>query len=67
MFCGLRRTRQQSVWVSGLQTLWGNLYMLHWLLVISTMTLRLSVRPKQLRWVKTIHLGSEEDLRVDLP
>jgi 1,2-diacylglycerol 3-beta-glucosyltransferase len=41
--------------------------MLHWLLVISTMTLRLSVRPKQLRWVKTIHLGSEEDLRVDLP
>lgn len=66
MFCGLRRTRQQSVWVCGLQTLWGNLYMLHWLLVIATMTIRLSVRPKRLRWVKTTHLGREEDLRVDV-
>ncbi|MBD2105449.1 glycosyltransferase family 2 protein [Nodosilinea sp. FACHB-13] len=67
MFCGLRRIRQQPIWVSGLQTLWGNLYMLHWLLVIATMTMRLSVRPKRLRWVKTIHLGSEDDLQVDLP
>jgi 1,2-diacylglycerol 3-beta-glucosyltransferase len=66
MFCGLQRTRQQPVWVSGLQTLWGNLYMLHWLLVISTMTLRLAVRPKRLRWVKTTHLGSDEDIQVDL-
>ncbi|WOD40953.1 glycosyltransferase family 2 protein [Nodosilinea sp. E11] len=67
MFCGLRRTRPQPVWVSGLQTLWGNFYMLHWLLVIATMAMRLSVRPKRLRWVKTVHLGSEEDLRVDMP
>ncbi|MBW4484623.1 MAG: glycosyltransferase family 2 protein [Tildeniella torsiva UHER 1998/13D] len=67
MFCGLRRTRQQSAWVSGVQTLWGNLYMLHWLVVIATMAMRLSVRPKRLRWVKTIHLGSEDDLRIDLP
>ena len=67
MFCGLRRTRQQPLWVSGLQTLWGNLYMLHWLLVISTMAMRLSVRPKRLRWVKTTHLGGEDDLQVDLP
>ncbi len=67
MFCGLRRTRPQAVWVSGLQTLWGNLYMLHWLLVIATMTMRLAVRPKRLRWVKTTHLGSNEDLQVDLP
>jgi 1,2-diacylglycerol 3-beta-glucosyltransferase len=66
MFCGLRRTRQQPLWVCGLQTLWGNLYMLHWLLVIATMAMRLSVRPKRLRWVKTTHLGSEEDLRVDV-
>lgn len=67
MFCGLRRTRQQSVWVSGVQTLWGSLYMLHWLMVIATMAMRLSVRPKRLRWVKTIHLGSEDDLQIDLP
>jgi 1,2-diacylglycerol 3-beta-glucosyltransferase len=66
MFCGLRRTQRQLPWVNGLQTIWGNLYMLHWLLVISTMTLRLSVRPKRLRWVKTTHLGGEDELRVDL-
>jgi 1,2-diacylglycerol 3-beta-glucosyltransferase len=66
MFCGLRRTRQQSVAVSALQTLWGNLYMLHWLLVISTMTMRLAVRPKRLRWVKTAHLGSDEEFQPDL-
>ncbi|MGB3201009.1 MAG: glycosyltransferase family 2 protein [Nodosilinea sp.] len=66
MFCGLRRTRQQSVWVSGVQTLWGNFYMLHWLLVIATMTMRLAVRPKRLRWVKTTHLGGEDDIQIDL-
>ncbi|MBE9139647.1 glycosyltransferase family 2 protein [Nodosilinea sp. LEGE 07088] len=66
MFCGLRRTRPRSIWASGVQTLWGNLYMLHWLLVIATMAMRLAVRPKRLRWVKTTHLGSEEDLQADL-
>ncbi|HIK44753.1 MAG TPA: glycosyltransferase family 2 protein [Leptolyngbyaceae cyanobacterium M65_K2018_010] len=66
MFQGLRRTQRRSVAVNGLETLWGNLYMLHWLLVIATMTLRLSVFPKRLRWVKTTHLGAEDELRVDL-
>lgn len=61
MFCGLRRTQSQSIWANSLQTLWGNLYMLHWLLVIASMTLRVSVRPKQLRWVKTTHLGEKEE------
>ncbi|MEB3291034.1 MAG: glycosyltransferase family 2 protein [Leptolyngbya sp.] len=65
MYCGLRRTQRQPHWASALLTLWGNLYMLHWLLVISTMALRLSVRPKRLRWVKTSHQGSEEELQVD--
>lgn len=67
MYQGLRRTQPQSIWVHGLQTLWGNLYMLHWVLVISTMTLRLAVRPKRLRWVKTTHLGGEDDLQVHTP
>ncbi|MFM7324081.1 MAG: glycosyltransferase family 2 protein, partial [Nodosilinea sp.] len=67
MYQGLRRTQLQSIWVNGLQTLWGNLYMLHWVLVISTMTLRLAVRPKRLRWVKTTHLGGEDDLQVHTP
>jgi 1,2-diacylglycerol 3-beta-glucosyltransferase len=66
MFCGLKRTQRQSVWVNSLQTVWGNVYMLHWLLVIATMTIRLSVRPKRLRWVKTTHLGEEDELQADL-
>lgn len=66
MFCGLRRTRPQSLGTTVLQTLWGNLYMLHWLLVISTMTLRLAIRPKRLRWVKTTHIGGEDELQADL-
>mgnify|MGYP006283057689 FL=1 len=66
MFRGIRRTRQQGIWVTGLQTLWGNLYMLHWLLVIATVTLRLSLRPKRLRWVKTTHVGGEDEFQVDL-
>jgi 1,2-diacylglycerol 3-beta-glucosyltransferase len=66
MFCGLRRIRQQPVWVTGLQTIWGNLYMLHWLLVIATVACRVSVRPKRLRWVKTTHVGSEDELQMDL-
>jgi 1,2-diacylglycerol 3-beta-glucosyltransferase len=66
MFRGIQRTRQQAIWVTGIQTLWGNLYMLHWLLVIATMTFRLSVRPKRLRWVKTTHVGGEDEFQVDL-
>ncbi len=66
MFCGLRRTRPQALWATGLQTLWGNIYMLHWLLVIATMTLRLSVRPKRLRWVKTTHVGGEDEFQADM-
>lgn len=65
MYCGLRRTQRQPHWASALLTVWGNLYMLHWLLVISTMALRLSVRPKRLRWIKTVHQGVEEELQVD--
>jgi 1,2-diacylglycerol 3-beta-glucosyltransferase len=66
MFCGLRRIRQQSGWATALQTLWGNLYMLHWLLVIATVTCRVSVRPKQLRWIKTTHVGSDDELQIDM-
>lgn len=66
MYCGLRRTQQQPFWVSGLQTLRGTLYMLHWFLVMATVTLRLSLRPKRLRWVKTTHLGLEDELQVDV-
>lgn len=66
MFVGLRRTQNQPVWASLVQTLRGFVYMFHWVLVISTMAVRLSVRPKQLRWVKTTHLGLEDDLQMDV-
>lgn len=75
MFIGLRRIQrgQQSqgrrippIWVTLLQTIRGNLYMLHWLGVVASTTARISVRPKRLKWVKTIHHGTDEGL-IDLP
>lgn len=66
MFRGLRRIDKQqkidfsSVFVTMLQTLQGNLYMLHWVVVMVSTTARMSIRPKQLKWVKTVHRGNEE-------
>lgn len=48
-----------------LQTLRSSLYMLHWLPVIASTTARLSIRPKRLKWVKTIHHGTD-DVWVDV-
>jgi 1,2-diacylglycerol 3-beta-glucosyltransferase len=39
------------------QAVYGTLYMLHWLPIIASMAVRLSIRPKRLKWVKTIHHG----------
>ncbi|MDJ0619923.1 MAG: glycosyltransferase family 2 protein [Calothrix sp. MO_192.B10] len=69
MFNGLRRIRRdrdRGFSVSNyllilLQTLRGTLYMFHWFVVMSATTVRMSVRPKQLKWVKTVHQGSEND------
>ncbi|PLZ43897.1 glycosyl transferase, partial [Fischerella thermalis WC542] len=64
MFAGLVRIRKQkglnlsSYFMLLLQTVRGTLYMLHWLIVISSTTARMSVRPKRLKWVKTVHTGS---------
>lgn len=69
MFVGLRRTRKETkfevkrVFVTLLQTLGGTVYMLHWLLV-GTVTARIAVRPKRLKWVKTVHQGAAK-LTVD--
>lgn len=38
-------------------TLFGTLYMFHWLPVVAVTTMRLSIRRKRLKWVKTIHQG----------
>jgi 1,2-diacylglycerol 3-beta-glucosyltransferase len=64
MFCGLRRIqvtqkeRNTSLWVMLLQTLRGILYMFHWFLIVASVTARMSVRPKRLKWVKTAHSGN---------
>ncbi|MEA5514705.1 glycosyltransferase family 2 protein [Nodularia sp. UHCC 0506] len=64
MFAGLKRIRQdQEFNISTsfqllLQTLRGSLYMLHWLVVMSATTARMSFRPKRLKWIKTVHSGS---------
>ncbi|MEB3277911.1 MAG: glycosyltransferase family 2 protein [Lyngbya sp.] len=72
MFIGLRRTQKrqqiasQTLPVSpsvmtglqaALESLRGTLYMLHWFIVIGSTAIRISVRPKRLKWVKTVHQG----------
>lgn len=60
MFLGLRRIQNRPTLATFLQSLQGTLYMFHWLAVIASTTARISVRPKRLKWVKTIHQGSDE-------
>lgn len=74
MFCGIRRVQAQQLGPRSsshplqtlLQTLRGTFYMFHWFPIIASTTARISVRPKRLKWVKTIHQGDEE-MWVDLP
>lgn len=58
MFNTLRRAEQTSVWSAAIQTCRGTVYMLHWVIVIAMMAMRISVRPKTLKWVKTVHGSS---------
>jgi 1,2-diacylglycerol 3-beta-glucosyltransferase len=46
-----------TLWID---TLRGTVYMLHWLLVVGSTTARMGIRPKQLKWVKTIHQGNNQ-------
>ena len=66
MFRGLVRIQNASgnpVNISTLlkivgQSLRGLVYMLHWQVVMFSVTARMSIRPKRLKWVKTVHGGS---------
>lgn len=40
------------------QSLRGLLYMVHWQIVMLSITARMSIRPKRLKWVKTVHEGT---------
>ncbi len=63
MFAGLNRIRRlqnQPVQLVSMtvQAALGTLYMAHWLIVVSSVTARMSIRPKRFNWVKTIHVGT---------
>lgn len=69
MFQGIWRTQiqlqggkpsAQAVFNTLIQTLRGTLYMVHWFIIVASTTARISVRPKRLKWVKTIHQGTDE-------
>ena len=58
MAFGLKRSYQMS-WRSAIwQTISGMIYMLHWIPVIISVTLRMCILPKRLKWVKTQHQGA---------
>jgi 1,2-diacylglycerol 3-beta-glucosyltransferase len=65
MFNGLKRTLKEeklsvsTVFMLMFQTLRGNIYLFHWLAVMASTTARMSVRPKRLKWVKTVHQGNQ--------
>ena len=40
------------------QSLRGLVYMVHWQIVMLSITARMSIRPKRLKWVKTVHDGN---------
>lgn len=42
------------------QALFGFVYMFHWLPIVASVTARIAVRPKRLKWVKTVHHGAAD-------
>jgi 1,2-diacylglycerol 3-beta-glucosyltransferase len=65
MFRGLVRVQNASgkpvmpvIFKIAGQSLRGLVYMLHWQIVMFSVTARMSIRPKRLKWVKTVHEGS---------
>jgi 1,2-diacylglycerol 3-beta-glucosyltransferase len=78
MFAGLRHLKEQqrstdkqgipfmALLVTFLQALRGTFYMLHWLPVVASTTARMSVRPKRLKWVKTVHHGTADEVWLDI-
>ena len=66
MFIGLCRNQQRKLNLIDYlrifaQSVQGMLYMMHWFIIIPCVSARMSIRPKRLKWVKTIHEGAEED------
>ncbi|MEA5463027.1 glycosyltransferase [Leptothoe sp. PORK10 BA2] len=57
MAMGIRRTQNISLPLAMVLAVKGTLYMTHWIVVMAFATTRMAVRPKRLKWVKTIHDG----------
>ena len=66
MAFGLRHSYQMSWRAAIWQTISGMIYMLHWIPVIASVTLRMCVLPKRLKWVKTQHQGSGDNLLEEI-
>ncbi|MFM7382608.1 MAG: glycosyltransferase [Microcystaceae cyanobacterium] len=65
MYHGLRRLEEpgrplHQIFLRLGQTILGTLYMLHWLVIMPCVTARMAIRPKRLKWVKTVHGGHHE-------
>lgn len=54
---GRSRSWHQSRFRTLMQTVQGVFYMFHWFIVMASVTARMAIRPKRLRWVKTAHHG----------
>ena len=56
----VKRTNQEPINLLSIavQTFRGMIYMLHWQVVMTSITVRMSIRPKRLKWVKTVHEGA---------
>lgn len=66
MAFGLKRAYQMSWRLAIWQTVSGMIYMLHWIPVIISVTLRMCILPKRLKWVKTQHLGAGDNILEDI-
>jgi 1,2-diacylglycerol 3-beta-glucosyltransferase len=67
IFIGLRRISKQEKFRTSnffdtlVATLRGVFYLFHWILIMASTTARMSVRPKRLKWVKTVHHGTGDE------
>jgi 1,2-diacylglycerol 3-beta-glucosyltransferase len=57
MCTGLRRVKAARGWSIAFWSLLGMVYMMHWFVIIPSVTARMAIRPKRLKWVKTVHGG----------
>lgn len=61
MISGLKRVANPSLppfFKRIFQGILGTIYMIHWLIIMPSITARMSILPKRLKWVKTVHQGT---------